>query len=296
MPQQLQLRAYLALLAVWFFWGTTYLAIRIALEGFPPLFLLSARFLISGSIMLLAVRLLKIEMPKGREFWWTALFGVIILGGGNGALIIAEQTIPSGLAAVLVSTSPFFMVGLDAALPGGERLHFPTLIGIVFGFSGVAFLMLPNGLAAGIDRRLLPGVLILEGGCVLWCLGANLQKRLQTKAHPVVSGALQQLATGLFFLFPAAGFKEHPIEWKVRSTWALLYLVTFGSIVGYSAFIYTLQHLPVAVVSTYNYVNPIVAIFLGWLFYREPLGWREFTAMGIIFFGVAIVRWTTHKK
>jgi drug/metabolite transporter (DMT)-like permease len=76
----------------------------------------------------------------------------------------------------------------------------------------------------------------------------------------------------------------------------LLYLVTFGSIVGYSAFIYALQHLPIAIVSTYNYVNPVVAIFLGWLFYREPLGWREFAAMGIIFFGVAIVRWTTHKK
>ncbi len=296
MPQQLQPRAYLALFAVWFFWGTTYLAIRIALEGFPPLMLLAARFLLSGSIMLIGVRFLKIEMPAGREFWLTALFGIILLGGGNGALVIAEQTVPSGLAALLVTTSPFFMVGFDAVFPGGERLHLPTLIGIIVGFCGVGLLVLPNGFAAGIDRRILPGVLLLEGGCVSWCLGAHLQKRLVTKAHPVVSGALQQLATGLFFLFPALGMKEHPVRWSAHSTLALLYLVTFGSIVGYSAFIYALQHLPIAIVSTYNYVNPIVAIFLGWLFYREPLGWREFAAMGIIFFGVAIVRWTTHKK
>jgi drug/metabolite transporter (DMT)-like permease len=296
LPQQLQPRAYLALFAVWFFWGTTYLGIRIALEGFPPLMLLAARFLISGSIMLTAVRLLKIDMPAGREFWLTALFGIILLGGGNGALVIAEQKVPSGLAALLVTTSPFFMVGFDAIFPGGERLHLPTLIGILVGFCGVVLLVLPNGFAAGIDRRILPGVLLLEGGCVLWCLGAHLQKRLATRAHPVVSGALQQFATGLFFVLPAFGIKEHPVRWNAHSTWALLYLVTFGSIVGYSAFIYALQHLPIAIVSTYNYVNPVVAIFLGWLFYREPLGWREFAAMGIIFFGVAIVRWTTHKK
>jgi drug/metabolite transporter (DMT)-like permease len=117
-----------------------------------------------------------------------------------------------------------------------------------------------------------------------------LQRRHVTKAHPVVSGAVQQLATGLVFMGPALLTKTQPIHWTPRSIAAVLYLVTFGSVVGYSAYLYALDKLPVSVVSIYNYVNPVVAVFLGWLFYREKIGLRELLAMLVIFAGIALVK------
>lgn len=295
MPQRTKFRAYLALIAVYFFWGTTYLAIRISLEAFPAIFLISARFLLSGTLMLIGARWSGAKIPKGRELWLTALFGVIILGGGNGSLVWAEQTVPSGLAALLLVTGPFWMVGLGAALPGGEKIHIPALAGILVGCLGVVVLVVPNGLSTSFSVALINGFLVLQLGCLFWCLGSLLHKRSLTTAHPIVSGAVQQFATGIVFLIPALLLPRHPIAWNARSSWALAYLVVFGSVVGYSAFLYALENLPVAIVSTYNYVNPVVAMGLGWLFYREPFGKREFGAMLIIFAGVAIVKWTTRE-
>ncbi len=293
MPHRRNFRAYLALIAVYIFWGTTYLAIRISLEAFPPFLLMSARFLLSGTLMLTGARWSGAKIPKGRELWLTALFGVVILGGGNGSLIWVEQTIPSGLAALLLVTGPFWMVGLGAAFAGGEKIHLPALAGILLGCIGVVLLVAPNGFNTSFSVSLITGFIVLQFGCFSWCLGSILYKRSLTTSHPVVSGAVQQLATGIVFLIPTLLVPRHPITWNTRSTWALAYLVVFGSVVGYSAFLYALEYLPVAIVSTYNYVNPVVAMALGWLFYREPLGKREFTAMLIIFAGVAIVKWTT---
>jgi drug/metabolite transporter (DMT)-like permease len=117
---------------------------------------------------------------------------------------------------------------------------------------------------------------------------------MPTKAHPVVSGAIQQLATGLAILPMTLFVNEHPVKWDSRGIWAMAYLVVFGSIVGYSAFIYAMEHLPVPVVSTYAYVNPIVAVFLGWLFYREPFGVRELLAMALVITGVIVVKYFGH--
>ncbi|MEO8125524.1 MAG: EamA family transporter [Bryobacteraceae bacterium] len=296
MPQRAKLRAYLALAAVYFFWGTTYLAIRISLEAFPALVLLSARFLLSGTLMLAGAWFGGAKLPKGRELWLTAFFGVIILGGGNGCLIWAEQTVPSGLAALLLVTGPFWMVGLGAALPGGEKIHIPALAGILIGCAGVVILMAPNGFNTSFSATLVNGFIVLQLGCFFWCLGSLLHKRAITTVHPSVSGGVQQFATGIVFLLPALLLPGHPIQWNVRSNWALAYLVVFGSVVGYSAFLYALENLPVAIVSTYNYVNPVVAMALGWLFYREPFGRREFLAMAIIFTGVAIVKWAGQEN
>jgi drug/metabolite transporter (DMT)-like permease len=263
-----------------------------SLEAFPPLFLISFRFLLSGAIMLIAARMMNASFPKGRELWMTAFYGIITLGGGNGCLVWAEQTVPSGIAALMITTSPFWMVGLEAALPRGTPIHLPTLGGIFVGFLGVVLLVAPTG-SQGFNTALLPGFLILQVGCFLWCLGALLQRRLKTTSHPAVAGAIQQLATGLFFAIPAAIDGSVPTTWASRSTWAVLYLVTFGSIVGYTAFVYAMEHLPVPIVTTYNYVNPVVAMFLGWAFYREPFGMRETLAMLVIFAGVALVKWST---
>jgi drug/metabolite transporter (DMT)-like permease len=287
--------AYLALLAVCFFWGTTYLAIRMALESFPPWTLVSWRYLLSGAILLAASAYRGAHLPRGRELWLTALYGVIVLAIGNGCLVFAETMIPSGLAALFITTSPFWMVGIESLVPGGARLHPPSIAGMVIGFLGAALLVTPGTGGQGFSTATLHAFALLQLGCLGWSLGSILQRRQPTRAHPVVSGAVQQLATGVVLLLPALAMPQHPVRWSWRGVIALAWLVVFGSIVGYSAYIYVMEHLPVALVSIYNYVNPVVAVLLGYLFYREPFGWREAMAMAIIFAGVALVkRFTKH--
>lgn len=285
-----QFWAYAALAAVCFFWGTTYLGIRMALESFPPAVLLSARFLISGAILLAAARSRGAHFPRGRELWISAALGVMILGIGNGCLILAELRIPSGLAALFITLAPFWMVGLDSILPHGERLHAPTLAGMAVGLFGTAMLVGPGALKDGLSGGMLQGFLLLQLGSCSWTLGSLLQRRRPGRAHPIVAGAVQQFAVGIAFLPVALIWPGGEIHWSTRGVGALLYLVFFGSIVGYSAYVVALDRLPVALVSLYNYVNPVVAVILGFLVYREPFGRREAVAMLVIFLGVALVR------
>ena len=251
---------------------------------------MSVRYTISGVILLSAAFATRAHIPSGRELLLTALFGVIIIGLGTGCLVFAEQLIPSGLAALFVTTSPFWLIGVEALVPGGDRLHGPTIVGMLVGLCGTILLVAPAAIHDGVSGPVLKGFLILQLGCCGWSAGSIFQRRHQTKAHPVVSGAVQQLATGLLFVIPALVWKTEPLHWSTRGIGALIYLVIFGSIVGYSAYIYALNALPVSVVSIYNYINPIIAVVLGWSFYREQIGWRELTAMVIIFIGVALVK------
>ena len=265
-----------------------------ALESFSPAQLLALRFTTSGALMLIVARAMKAHLPSGRELIYTALFGTLILGIGNGCLAFAEEWIPSGLAAVFITTSPFWMVGFEAAFRGGERLHAPAIGGMLIGLAGTVLLVGPASLQHGFAGPLFIGFVTLQFGCCGWSLGSILQRRYPTRAHPAVSGAVQQLATGLVYSVAAAFAPAPPIRWTMRGAAAVLYLVIFGSIVGYSAYLYALEHLPVSVVSIYNYVNPVVAVFLGWLFYREPFGMRELAAMVVIFAGVAVVKRFSH--
>ena len=274
------------------FWGTTYLGIRMALESFPPPILMSLRFLVSGGLMLGGAALAGAHIPRGQELWLTAASGVLVLGIGNGCLAFAEVWIPSGLAALFVTTSPFWMVGAEALAPGGERLHAPTMRGMLVGLAGVIFLLAP-GVSSGANYSSRGGVssgfLLLQLGCAGWAAGSIGQRRLGARAHPFVSGAVQQFATGLAYLVPAM-LERQPVHWTVRGVGAVAYLIVFGSIVGYSAYIFALDRLPVAVASLYTYVNPVVAVALGWMVYREHFGVREAVAALIIFAGVAIVK------
>lgn len=288
---QLSGKAYLALASVCFFWGTTYLGIRMALEGFSPTVLISARFFLSGSILLVFLLWRGYPLPKRDELWKTALTGIITIGGGNGFLTYAELIIPSGLAAIFVTLAPFWFVGIDALLPSGTKLHTPTLLGMAIGLVGAVILAMPGASYPLPMSTVIAGALLLQAGSALWAGGSMLQKRVTRDAHPFMAGAIQQLAVGLAFApFAAGTVWQHGIHFETRATWALLYLVFFGAIVGYSSYIYALSHLPVAIVSLYNYVNPVVAVALGWLIYREPFGLRESIAMLVIFAGVAVVK------
>lgn len=270
-------------------WGTTYLGIRIAIETFPPADLVCFRYVISGTLLLIIARLMGAHLPRGRELWITAACGVIVLGVGNACLAFAEQWIPSGLAALFVSTSPFWLVGIEALSPRGERLHLPTVRGMLVGAAGVAFLVAPAVGGFSANPAVLGAFLLLQLGCAGWAAGSIAQRKVTTRAHPFVSGAVQQLATGIVYTIPVM-IHPQPIHWSWRGVAAICYLMIFGTIVGYSAYIYAMDRLPVAVASIYTYVNPLIAVVLGWAVYREPFGPREAIAMTIIFTGVWMVK------
>ncbi len=288
--------AYLALAAVCLFWGTTYLGIRVALESFPPLYLIAIRYVISGGVLLAAAAVGGAVIPRGRELWQTAVCGAICIGVGNGFLAIAELYIPSGLAALFYTVAPFWMIGIDALLPGGKRPLPVTLGGLAIGLAGVAFLVYPAAVREGFQGKQLLGFLLIQISTAGWVIGSLLQKRVNTKAQPFVSGAVQQLAAGLAVFVPAGIFEKVPHAISTPSLLAISYLVVFGSLVGFTAFIYSMAKLPVAVASLYTFINPVVAMFLGGLLYKEPFGSRELTAMLIIFVGIAVVRWSESRR
>ena len=282
--------AYLALVSVCLLWGTTYLGIRISVETIPPFYLIAGRYTISGALLLIAARASGLHIPTGRELIQTGACGIICIGIGNGFLALAETWVPSGLAAVFYTTCPFWMVGIDTFLPGGKRPLASTVRGLLVGVAGVLFMVLPSALREGIRGGTVSGFLILQLSAVGWVAGALLQKRVITRAEPVVTGAVQQLAAGLAVFVPAMLFEHTPEHISTRSALAVGYLVVFGSCIGFTSFIYAMSRLPVAIVSVYTFVNPIVAVLLGWIFFREPFGLRELVAMLVIFAGILVVK------
>jgi drug/metabolite transporter (DMT)-like permease len=262
-----------------------------ALESFPPLVLLASRFIISGALILIGARVMGARIPRGRELVVTAVSGLLPLGIANGGLIFAQTLIPSSLASLYITTAPFWMVGIEA-LSGGERLRPKTFLAMLVGFSGTALLLMPT--EAGLSANKWKGFLLLQIGNVAWASGSVLFRRRAQgnapKAHPIVGGGIHQLAAGVAGSLLLLFIPQPSIQWKLSGVLAVLYLVFFGSIVAYSAYVYCLDKLPVSMVSIYTYINPLVAVSLGWLFYREPVGSREFWAMAIIFTGVYLVK------
>ena len=282
--------AYAALATVCILWGTTYLGIRISLESLPPLYLIAIRYTISGGILVLGAKLFRVRLPSRSELWRTGLCGAICIGIGNGFLAIAELKVPSGTAALFYTTCPFWMVGIDALLPRGHKPRASTLAGLAIGLLGVLLLVLPPAWHEGWTGATVTGFGLLQISALGWTFGALLQRRVRTGSPPVVTGGIQQLAAGLVMFLPAAVFETAPHAITTRSLLAIVYLVIFGSLIGFTAFIHSMARLPVALVSIYLFVNPIVAVFLGWFFFREPFGWTAFWAMLVVFAGIAVVK------
>ncbi len=282
--------SYAALISVCFFWGTTYLGIRMALESFPPLALIATRFLLSGGILLAWAIWKGLPLPKGRELARTCGFGLMLLGVANGCLTFSEMWIPSSLAALFLTTAPFWLVGLESAMPRGEKLTLPLAIGLLVGLGGVVVLLVPTDGNFTMSPNVWKGFLVLQVGSLFWNAGSILQRRFRGDSHPLVTGAVQQLAAGGVYFIAALFIPEHPIHLTATGVAGVVWLVTFGSIVGYSSYIYALETLPVSLVSTYTYINPVVAAALGKLYYDEPFGAKESLAMAVIFAGVLIVK------
>jgi drug/metabolite transporter (DMT)-like permease len=287
------LAAYLALACVCFFWGTTYLGIRIAVEQIPPAMLMCVRYTLSGGLILIGAWLSKARFPRGRELWITAVCGLLTIGLGTGALVFAEVRVPSGLASLFVATASFWMVGMDAAMPGGEPLHGPTIAAMAVGAAGAVLLFWPGSAGAGDAGfgsfgAMLAGFALIHFGYAGWGAGSILQRRMETTAHPIVSAGVQQFATGIAFATPA--LLGPPTHWTSRGIGATAYLAIFGGVIGYSAYVIAVTRLPVAITSIYSYINPLVAVLLGVWLYHEPFSAREGLAMGMIIVGVALVK------
>lgn len=260
-----------------------------------PAAIVCMRNLLSGGLILAWAFWTKKRLPHGRELWKTSLYGILTIGIGNGTLAVAELWTPTGLASLFITTSPFWYVGIDALLPGGEPLHRPTFVGLLVGFLGVLGLVAPAALELvrtgefSSGGGILLGFLLLQFSGACWSLGSLLQRNLRLTAHPFVIAGVQQMATGIVFIIPAI-LEPQPIVWNARGIGAVIYLATFGGIVGYGCYMMALSRLPLAIVSIYTYINPVVAVFLGWLVYREPFGYAEAGAMLVIFLGVWMVR------
>jgi drug/metabolite transporter (DMT)-like permease len=287
-----KLGAYGAWAAVCFFWGTTYLAIAVGLESFQPTLFAGLRFIIAGSILFFVMsRQRGARLPIGREWLNLGVVGLLLLGVGNGAVVWAEQWVPSGMAALLVATSPFWAAALERLQKDGERVGVRGLLGMAVGFGGLAMLVGPQLFGAEVNAKYVLGVVIIQIGCFAWQAGSAYAKRRPVGVSPLMASAVQMLWAGFALTLLGTLWGEWPgMHFSARGAGALLYLVVFGSIVAYSAYMYAIQKLPLPLVSTYSYVNPLVALVLGWLVLSEPLGWREAGAALVILLGVALVK------
>jgi drug/metabolite transporter (DMT)-like permease len=292
MTRSERLGAYGAWAAVCFFWGTTYLAIRVGLETLTPMLFAGLRFLVAGGLLFFVMsRQRNARLPSGREWLDLGVVGLLLLGVGNGAVVWAEQWVPSGMAALLVATSPFWVAALERMRRGGERVGARGALGMLVGFGGLAMLVGPQLFGVSLNGYYLAGVLVIQLGCLTWTVGSMYAKQRPTGVSPLMAAAVQMLLAGaaLTLVGTAAG-EWRDISFSARSLGALAYLVVFGSIVAYSAYTYAIQKLPLSLVSTYSYINPLVALVLGWLVLGEALGGREFLAAAVILSGVALVK------
>lgn len=288
--------ALLAWIVVCLVWGTTYLAIRIALESVPVALLAGLRWTAAGLLLAATLRISGHALPGPRTWPALALLGFLMSVVGNGLVVWAEQYVASGLAAVVVGMVPFWAVAIEAVLPQGERLTARTVIGLTLGFTGILVLVWPELTTSGVGSGFVIGIVALQLACIGWALGTTFSKRRATNVNPLASSAMQMLFGGLILI----GIGTATGEWSrlvftPRTAGAMIYLVVFGSLVGYSAYVYALRHLPVSTVSLYAYVNPIIAVVLGTLLLSEPFTMRVIAAAALVLSGIAVVR-STHAR
>ncbi len=292
----LRLQIALAFLAIYTIWGSTYLAIRIAIETIPPFLMAGIRFLIAGAALYLWTRLRGAPTPTRPNWKAAAIIGGLLLLGGNGGVVWAEQYVPSGLTAVLITTVPLWMALLEWKRYDRTRPALPIVFGLILGFAGVVLLVGPEELAgSGAINRVGATVLILAS--LSWAIGSLYSRKAPLPTSPLQSTAMEMLAGGL--LLSAAGLVSRewvgfqPSEASFRSLISLAYLVVFGSLAGFTSYIFLLKATTPAKVSTYAYVNPIIAVILGWAIAQEELTPRTLVAAAIIVAAVVVI--TTYR-
>ena len=288
----------LSFAAVYVLWGSTYLAMRVGVESIPPYLLAGIRHLAVGLVFYPVVRWKTRERPTLAQWRTAFIVGCLLLAIGNGTVCWAEQTVPSGIAALLVATVSLWMVLVDWLRPGGVKPAPRVIAGFLLGFAGMALLVGPKHL--GNSERINPiGAFALIGASLAWASGSIFSRHHPLPRSPLLSMAMQTLSGGtmlcLFALVNGEARSFHLAQVTTRSWLGLVYLIIFGSALGFSAYVYLLKHSTAAHVATYAFVNPVVALFLGWFLAAEPLTMRTFLASAIILTSVILVITAPHK-
>jgi drug/metabolite transporter (DMT)-like permease len=273
-------KVWTALVTVYVIWGSTYLGIALAGETIPPLFAASTRFITAGALMAGVVLLRGGSLRVSRRAFGSCVLIGILLPGANALLFFAERNVPTGLASLIIASVPLWVVVFR--LVGRERLPWPVLAGVGVGFAGVAVLAQPSGGATSW------GIGLCVVSAVMWSIGSVLSARVTMPADPFAATAYEMLSGGLLML-PVSLFTVHHLSPSATSILGWAYIVTFGSVVGYTAYVWLLANAPLGMVSTYAYVNPVVAIILGVLFRDEHLTWRLLAGAVIVVVAVALV-------
>jgi len=292
-----KLRIGVALAGLYFIWGSTYLAIRIAIDTLPPFLMAGVRFLLAGAILYAWGRVRGGEGPT-RGSWRTAgISGLLMLACGNGSVVWAEQFVPSGMVSLLVATVPLWIVLLDWGWGKGGAPGAGVAFGILWGFLGVALLVTGSEIGRAGPREFLGGLLVL-GGTGAWAAGSLVARDGVRPRSASLGNGMQMFAGGVFLVIGGVLRGEitglDPASVTPASVLAVLYLVVFGSLLGFSSYIWLLQNTTPAVASTYAYVNPVVALFLGWILADEPLSGRTLFAAAVILSAVMVI--TTRRS
>jgi drug/metabolite transporter (DMT)-like permease len=280
-----------AFAALYLVWGSTYLAIALAIETLPPLLMAGARFLLAGGILCGFMRLRGGAAPEARCWRSTAVGGALFFLLGNGGVVVAQRTVPSGVVALLVASVPFWMVLLDWLRPGGVRPGGRTVAGLAVGFAGMVLLVGPG--AAGGERVDPFGVAVVLAGALAWAAGSIRARGAAMPGSLLLSTGMQMAWGGVWLTLAGLAAGEwarlDPAAFTLRSLAAWGYLVVFGSLVGFTAYVWLLGRTTAARVSTYAYVNPVVAVLLGWAVLGEPLSARVAVAAAVIVGAVAVI-------
>lgn len=286
-------KIWIALITLYIVWGSTYFGIKVAIETIPPFFHAGIRFLVSGIILVIWQRAVGSAMPTRNQWIATFIIGNLLLLGGNGLVSWAEQTIPSGIAALIIGSVPLFLVIMEAIRPKGVKPNWQSILGLIIGFVGIFILVGPAEIA-GSETRLNPfGVIALLSACLFWAIGSIYSKSADLPKSTLMTTGAEMLmgSIGLFFISLITGELNgwNPAEVSTRSLIGLIYLITIGSIIGFGSYIWLLQNAPISLVATYAYVNPIVAVLLGYFFGNEILEPRIWLATAIIIGAVAFI-------
>jgi len=286
-----RLRLYVAFFLIYFIWGSTYLAIRYAIETIPPFLMAGLRFSAAGLLMYGVLRLSGVANPSGKQWLQLGIVGTFLFLGGNGFVVWAEQFINSGLAALLVSTLPVWLILLDWLWAGGPRPTGTALAGIGLGILGTLILVDPVRLAGSSIH--LPGAAMVVLASVLWAIGSIYSKKFRQPASIFMSAACQMIGGGFSLLLVSTLLGEtrgfDPAQVSAVSLGGFFYLMVFGSMIAISAYVWLLQNASASSVSTYAFVNPAVAILLGWLIADEEISAHILAGAAVILAGVFLV-------
>jgi drug/metabolite transporter (DMT)-like permease len=290
MSEKYGFKAYLAWITICIVWGTTYLAIRVGVADLPPMLFAGIRWLIAGTLMTILLNLRAYTLPRFKDLKHLAIVGILLLGIANGLVVVAEQWLPSGLTALILSTLPFWVVGLESFMPNGPKLNLFIISGLSLGTSGV-ILIFARDLNITMEFNTLLGGLCLLGAVISWSVGSIYWKYKKIDVKPLMGASIQMLIAGILqTLLGLALGEQNSFHLTQNGFLALGYLIIFGSIFGYASYIYSVTHLPLSLVSTYAYINPVIALALGWYILNEPLTITVFAAAGLILLGVALVK------